>query len=70
MIDLAYIKVIFYKNKISKIKFVGENKVQIFFSMIDSGNFFLGEGGAIWVEIFFDDGVGNFFLATSWGNVF
>ena len=38
---LAYTKVIFYKNKISKIKFVGENKVEMFFfGMIDSGNFF------------------------------
>ena len=45
MIGLAYIKVIFYKNKISKIKFVGENKVEIFFAMIDSGNFFRGGGG-------------------------
>ena len=56
MIDIAYIKVIFYKNKISKIKFVGENKVEIFFAMIDSGNFFrvLGEGGySIWVGNFF-----------------
>ena len=44
MIDIAYIKVIFYKNKISKIKFVGVNKVENFFAMIDSGTF-LGEGG-------------------------
>ena len=28
--------------------------------MIESGIFFRG-GGAIWVEMFFDDGVGNLF---------
>ena len=38
---------------------------KFFFAMIDSGNFFLGEGGggAIWGEIFFDDGVGNVFFS-------
>ena len=42
MIDLAYIKVIFYKNKISKIKFVGENKQRFFFTWLPGDGLFPG----------------------------
>ena len=45
VIGFTYIKVIFYKNKISKIKFVCENKVEMFFCHDWQWKFFLGEGG-------------------------
>ena len=63
---LKCLKVIFYLYKIFEIKFVGENKVEIFFLPWLTVEIFFRGGGAIWVEIFFDDGVWKFFSPTSW----